>query len=562
MKIKLGDFAEAISTRIWDSVGRANWRNFKDARALVQSLDLSSGDDWRKYCQFQNRPADIPTHPHIIYRKAGWVSWGDWLGTRRIADHLREFRPFKEARAFACSLSLRSETEWREYAKSGKKPHDIPASPSNAYAGAGWTSWGDWLGTGRRRVTNIRPFRKAREFVRGLGLKSKAEWREYTKSGRCPRDIPNTPYGMYASWVSWDDWLGTTARLLEYRSFTKARAFVRRLGLQSGNQWRAYSKSGKRPQDIPPSPDKTYLNKGWAGWGDWLGTGKRPPGVGFRPFAEARAFARGLGLMSRSEWLEYAASSRKPADIPAYPKAAYAKAGWSSWFDWLGAGRHRGAGWQPFTKARSFVHGLGLKSHAEWIEYCASRGKPQDIPSSPPSVYAKSGWKNWGDWLGTDTIAPSLFQYRSFKEARAFARRLGLKSWSAWGEYCRSGRKPDDIPAKPYRTYSNSGWVGMGDWLGSGRRLRSAEWIPFKRARSFVRRLGLRSHSEWIHYCKSSKKPADLPTGPNVIYADRGWAGWGDWLGTGSIAPSLRQFRSFKKARARVCARPGFEIGR
>ena len=32
MKMKLGDFAEAISTRIWESVGRANWRKFEDAR--------------------------------------------------------------------------------------------------------------------------------------------------------------------------------------------------------------------------------------------------------------------------------------------------------------------------------------------------------------------------------------------------------------------------------------------------------------------------------------------------------------------------------------------------
>ena len=34
MKMKLGDFAEAISTRIWESVGRANWRKFEDARAF------------------------------------------------------------------------------------------------------------------------------------------------------------------------------------------------------------------------------------------------------------------------------------------------------------------------------------------------------------------------------------------------------------------------------------------------------------------------------------------------------------------------------------------------
>jgi hypothetical protein len=39
--MKLGDFAETISTRIWESVGRANWRKFKDARAFVRGLGLS-----------------------------------------------------------------------------------------------------------------------------------------------------------------------------------------------------------------------------------------------------------------------------------------------------------------------------------------------------------------------------------------------------------------------------------------------------------------------------------------------------------------------------------------
>ena len=42
MKMKLGDFAEAISTRVWESVGRANWRKFEDARAFVHGLGLKS----------------------------------------------------------------------------------------------------------------------------------------------------------------------------------------------------------------------------------------------------------------------------------------------------------------------------------------------------------------------------------------------------------------------------------------------------------------------------------------------------------------------------------------
>src|SRR5262249_1076489 len=58
MKIKLGDFAEAISTRIWDSVGRANWRSFTEARAFAQALTLSSHIEWWKWTAGRLRHAN------------------------------------------------------------------------------------------------------------------------------------------------------------------------------------------------------------------------------------------------------------------------------------------------------------------------------------------------------------------------------------------------------------------------------------------------------------------------------------------------------------------------
>jgi hypothetical protein len=48
-----------------------------------------------------------------------------------------------------------------------------------------------------------------------------------------------------------------------------------------------------------------------------------------------------------------------------------------------------------------------------------------------------------------------------------------LKSQAEWRKYCKSGKRPEDIPANPARTYAGSGWIGYGDWLGyqrSGRR--------------------------------------------------------------------------------------------
>jgi hypothetical protein len=74
----------------------------------------------------------------------------------------------------------------------------------------------------------------------------------------------------------------------------------------------------------------------------------------------------------------------------------------------------------------------------------------------------------WGDWLGTGRVAHG--GQRSFKEAPAFVRRLGLKSSNEWLDYCKSGKRPGDIPSNPYKTYAEAGWAGMGDWLRTGKR--------------------------------------------------------------------------------------------
>jgi hypothetical protein len=278
MKMKLGDFAEAISTRVWESVGQANWRKFDDARTFVRSLELKSNKEWRSYTKSKHCPSDIPANPSVIYKASGWKSFGDWLGTGRVSVWYKQYRTFLQARAFTHDLGLKSETEWRAYTKSGKKPNDIPANPNQTYAKDGWAGMGDWLGTGTiaSRLREYRPFKEARDFARSLKLKSQTEWLDYTKSGKKPNDVPANPDRTYAEvgWVGMGDWLGTgtiASHLREYRSFKEARAFARSLKLKSGAEWLEYCRSGEKPADIPDHPRPKYSGAGWAGWADWLG---------------------------------------------------------------------------------------------------------------------------------------------------------------------------------------------------------------------------------------------------------------------------------------------------
>jgi superfamily II DNA or RNA helicase len=261
MKMKLGDFVEAIATRVWDSVGRANWRPFSEASAFVHGLGLKSVPEWWVYCKSGKKPPDIPTNPHVVYADHGWVSMGDWLGTHRVATHRRRYLPFKKARSHVNGVMLKSQAEWGTYCKSGDKPDNIPANPWKVYAGKGWVSLGDWLGTAvfATHLRTYRPFEKARSYVRELRLKSVAKWWVYCKSGKKPDDIPANPQNIYLKmgWTSWGDWFGTgriADRDRAYRPFEKARDHVRSLGLRTGAEWIAFTRSGSLPPDIPAAP--------------------------------------------------------------------------------------------------------------------------------------------------------------------------------------------------------------------------------------------------------------------------------------------------------------------
>jgi hypothetical protein len=333
---------------------------------------------------------------------------------------------------------------------------------------------------------------------------------------------------------------------------------------------------GTLPVDIPTNPHRTYVISGWKGVGDWLGTGTVANyNKIYRPFEEARAFARSLKLKTSAEWRKFCKGQMpeigiRPDDIPTNPNKAYEEEGWKGMGDWLGTGTiatHLRV-YLPFEKARAFVHSLELKSQTEWSKFCKGQMPeketlPLNIPAKPSESYAEKGWKGFGDWLGTGTIAARLRTYLPFEEARAFVHTLKLKNQDEWNKFCKGqipekGMRPADIPTNPNKTYEEKGWKGMGDWLGTGTiapKLRV--YLPFEEARAFARNLKLKSSAEWNRFCKGQmpKKgtlPLNIPANPNQTYEEKGWKGMGDWLGTGTIAARLRTYLPFEEARAFV----------
>ncbi len=513
-QIDLADFAREIELKCWDRLAKLSWRPFEEARTFVRTLKLKNQPEWNAYCNGRKphlgrSPADIPTNPNRVYADQGWSGMGDWLGTGTIAPRLREYLPFPQARDFARKLKLKNGKEWYAYCKGempnlGRLPADIPANPNQTYADTGWTDWGGWLGTGNvaHYLRQYRPFQQAQAFVRNLNLKSGTEWRafcdgEMPQLARLPADIPATPWATYSNkgWSSMGDWLGTgniACYLRKYRSFLKARTFVRNLKLKRGVEWIAFCKGemphlGRLPDDIPVNPNSTYIDKGWAGMGDWLGTGRIAARLRkYRSFQQARGFVRKLKLSNAKEWYAYCKMenpqlSRLPVDIPSSPDQVYADTGWTDWGDWLGSGNVANflTPSRPFRQARAYARNLKLKNEGEWRAFCKGElqhvgMRPRDIPTNPNRVYADQGWSGMGDWLGTGRIATHLRKYRSFQQARGFVRKLKLSNAKEWYAYCKGEmphlkKLPPDIPANPRQIYADKGWSGIRDWLGTGR---------------------------------------------------------------------------------------------
>ena len=362
---------------------------------------------------------------------------------------------------------------------------------------------------------------------------------------------------------------------LSWRPFEEAKSFVHKLELKSLDEWNMYLNGNlvNKPQlleDIPRAPFAVYKNAGWNSWGDWLGTGTIATNLrGYRPFTEARKFARGLDLKNAAEWRKFCKhelpkKGNLPDDIPAAAWLTYQDQGWQGMGDWLGTKHFRQH--RPFHEARQFVRSLGLKSGTEWSQYCRgtllNKGlKPNDIPSNPAGKYKSSGWIGMGDWLGTGNVATQSRKYRSFEKARSFASTLNLSGADEWKSFCKGenlekGELPSDIPSTPSKTYKDFGWSGFGDWLGTGNVApKNRAFLSFNDARLFTRTLNLKNVKEWKRFCAGELighevKPPDIPSNPNNVYKNSGWISYKDWLGTNRPWGGQRkQFINFSTSR-------------
>ena len=225
------------------------------------------------------------------------------------------------------------------------------------------------------------------------------------------------------------------------------------------------------------------------------------------PFEKATEYVWSLNLNSQMEWYEYCKSGKKPDDIPSGPYSIYKNNGWLSWGDWLG----KTPGWNgkyiDYNSLKELVRKEKINSRGEWKNFKILNKNRFDIPTKPNKVYKNTGWKSWGEFLGTNRQRSGTIKYMDYGKAKKIIARLNLKSSKEWRKYCKTDKLPYDIPKTPRQVYKNKGWISMGDWLGTDLvATYNVKYRSFLTARTFVRNKNFKKISEWHKYCKSGKK--------------------------------------------------------
>ena len=334
----------------------------------------------------------------------------------------------------------------------------------------------------------------------------------------------------------------------DFLPFDKAKEFVHLLKIPTYKGWAEYSKSGKKPKEIPSRPQDVYKSD-WVGFGDWLGNGK-PNQKGlhkiFLPFEQAREYVRNVKLNNRGEW-EVWRNSQRPNFIPSDPRKIYKDNGWVGFGDWFGTHRKSAKeiskNFWPFDKAREYAQSLNLHNINDWEKYVKSGKKPENIPSNPHHAYKDSGWVGFGDWLATGTISNINIskQFLPFDEAKSFVRKLNLLTVREWNEYSRT-KRPQQIPSAPNGVYKNRGWINWYDWLVGSPYVTDKDfekeyiplrkehrWTSFEVAKDAAKQLGFNTQEQWQNYIKNNR-PKGLPYKADEVYSAE-WQGWDNFLG-------------------------------
>ena len=465
-------------------------KSYNECKKYAQSLKLKGQKEWYQHCKQESFPDDLPKSPSVAY-KSEWEGWPYFLNSHEIKRQIWEvkknqtylknlekkkekllhyefvkknrFATYDEAKIFVKEANIKNSREYRTFKG---MPLNLPSGPERVYK-KNWEGWDKFLGV------EFCSYEEAKKYAHSLNLKSREQWKELSRRKKLPDNIPTTVNEVYKNkWEGWGKFLGTgriASQKIIYWNYEEAKQYAQQLKLRSRQEWFEHTKSNNFPRKhIPaaPSTSMKYKNE-WKGWGEFLGTGNKRKNYNIS-YNEVKLYAQQQEIKSYNQWMEFCKLKKLRDDIPSQPHI-YFKNEWKNWGEFLGTGiiSTRLKEFKSYEEAKEYAQSLKLTGQRAWFKLAKLKKIPQGIPVNPVKIY-KNNWKSWGDFLGNGSISRHSFNFKSYEEAKKFAKSNNIKSRAQWLRFVREKKIPDDIPYTPdrlnkYKAY----WKGWDEFLNN-----------------------------------------------------------------------------------------------
>lgn len=316
-------------------------------------------------------------------------------------------------------------------------------------------------------------YKEAKTYLKKIPVASKKQYMEWIKGSLKARGLPKfnkrlpkRPDRVYRKeWKSWiaflSKWSQEKRKMIKEShmlTYEEAKAYLKKIRIGHNRKFtqEVYNKWSNEgfallyfpKKSLPKDPSSFYKGKGWKGWNDFL------------PKIKAQPHPHPMNWYRACKWIRKANKGKKlktAKDFKDYVKASYD----SYPVKIISQGRFKG------------LKAISLK-----------------IPKEP-RIYYKRYWENWKHFLLKKEEGSHSLKHMSYKDAKRFLKKIGLKSFRTWRRYrdlselatkknlakarkgqfkgklvFRSGEfkgkpiKPKKIPKAPHYTYPE--WE---DWL-------------------------------------------------------------------------------------------------
>jgi superfamily II DNA or RNA helicase len=420
------------------------------------------------------------------------------------------FLSYQEASEVARQLQIRSGPHYRELARAGQLPANMPRAPDSFYAGIGWRGWKAFLGT------EWYSFEEAKQIVVEKGFQSMDDFMAWVNSEDRPLRMPKNPAGVYRDlgWVSWAHFLGT-----EYKSFEDAIAVTTTLGFENMEQYREWVRTSQDAKGFLLYPEFTYRNKGWQGVAHYLGIGPR-----YRSLEQAIEFLADKGNATKRQFQAAKRAGEIPDDIPANPDQVYSE--WQGWNHFLSVGQR----WMSYYEAQAFMIFHGITSFPEYQDWPEHIERPDNLPLRPNLVYRDQGWQGMRTFFAKDG------RPLAFETCLALMRLHRFYSGRDFNLWLLSDQRPSGFPLNPEIDFREKDWVSWPHFLN----LPAANLNPSPEDGSpvmgqdestmYLRLSNIQSLEQFRQALEAGQLPPRFSKFPQLQYRDS-WQGWQRFLG-------------------------------